>query len=298
MKKNLDELDKLFEENRLDTIIEKTSESKDLKSLFYRISSFIMLEKYDDALNCINKNKSVLMDDLPSLIKVHIDLLCEMNKYDEAYEEAKVYSNLPYHSQEVEEILRNLNKNIREHERRNNANSVDVTSAIEKLKDFKNLDFNEILTYIDCLNNLGEHMDVIAPILKEYKNIYARAYILLALNKENYTFDVSYLSNDKKIININPSKLTTPYFGSVGLEVYKKLDDKDKTIEKVAKDIFFYYTTYILPDEFKGDVDKMVEVIKFKAHQLIGNKDCSLSNHSDEQIQNYLKEVEDALKNI
>ena len=114
----MDSLKSLMDKRQYDLVIKLTEDSQDMNYLFYRISALLATGRGEEALSVIKKNREILQGDLSLLMKVHIEILCLLNNFDEAYEEIKYYENLPYVSQEVEEMIRDLPKLVREEEKK------------------------------------------------------------------------------------------------------------------------------------------------------------------------------------
>ena len=104
----MDSLKSLIDQKNYDLVIKLTETSTSSNDLFYRISAFICLGKYEEALYVIQDNQKTLEINLASLINAHINLLCALNRFDQAYTTLDYYANLPYQSQVVEELLQKI----------------------------------------------------------------------------------------------------------------------------------------------------------------------------------------------
>ena len=85
----MDSLKSLMDKRQYDLVIKLTEDSQDMNYLFYRISALLATGKGEEALSVIKKNREILQGDLPLLMKIHIEILCLLNNFDEAYEEVK-----------------------------------------------------------------------------------------------------------------------------------------------------------------------------------------------------------------
>ena len=81
----MDTIKTLMDKREYDLVIKITENSKDPDSLFYRISALLGIGKGDKALETLKENREILKKNLYLLIKVHIDLLIILNKFDEAH---------------------------------------------------------------------------------------------------------------------------------------------------------------------------------------------------------------------
>ena len=114
----MDSLKSLMDRKEYELVIKLTEKTDDMNFLFYRISAFLALGKGEEALSTIKNNRKILQGDPSLLIKIHIEILCLLNKFEEAEKEIAYYQNMPYVSQEVEEMLRDLPKYIKEEEKK------------------------------------------------------------------------------------------------------------------------------------------------------------------------------------
>ena len=113
----MDSLKTLMDKKQYDLVIKLTENSQDALALLYRISALLAVGQSEQALIVIKGNRDILQTKLSLLIKFHIEILCLLGRYDEAYDELRYYQELPYESQEVEEILRAMPEYIRKEEK-------------------------------------------------------------------------------------------------------------------------------------------------------------------------------------
>ena len=85
----MDSLSTLMERKSYDLVIKLTENSNDPVALFYRITSFLAVGQSQEALNVINSKQLILQQRLAILIKIHIEILCLLGRFDEAYDELK-----------------------------------------------------------------------------------------------------------------------------------------------------------------------------------------------------------------
>ena len=181
----MDSLKTLIDQKKYDLVIKLTETSVSATDLFYRLSAFICLGKYEDALYVIQDHQKVLESNLASLINAHINLLCALNRFDQAYSVLDYYANLPYQSQVVEEILRKMPKVIEAEEKKQNTFKFYSDEELEEM--LKSEKFEDVLLALDIIKN----RDVLSflPFLKE----------LLISSKKEYWFCGSwYISKCRK----------------------------------------------------------------------------------------------------
>ena len=109
----MDSLKTLMDKKSYDLVLKLTENSNDSLALFYRLSALLAVGKSEEALNLIYTKRIILQSRLAILIKIHIEILCLLKRYEEAYNELKYYQELPYENQEVEEILKAMPEYIK-----------------------------------------------------------------------------------------------------------------------------------------------------------------------------------------
>ena len=129
----MDSLKSLYDSKQYELILKLTATSLIESDLFYRIAAFTALGQYDDALFVIQDHQRILEHDLATLVPIHIDLLCTLERFDQAYSILDYYSNLPYQSQIVEETLASMKKVIASEEKKNHLYTISDEELIKLL---------------------------------------------------------------------------------------------------------------------------------------------------------------------
>ena len=94
----MDSLKTLMDKKQYDLVLKLTENATDSTHLFYRISALLALGKAEESLQVILDNRSELEKDLSILIKVHIEILCILGRFEEAYEEMERFRRVLVHS--------------------------------------------------------------------------------------------------------------------------------------------------------------------------------------------------------
>ena len=251
----MENLEKLVNEKKFEKIIELTEGSKDCDSLFYRISAFMALNKLDEAIKVIDNNKVILQERLPFLMRFHIELLCLAKYFDEAYQEIKYYENLPYHSQEAEEMLKVLPKIVREYENMDSKKTLDEEDIIKNLLSKDN---EKVLGALDAIRDLRiePYIMAIQKLLISHPKQSIRSFCLLLLVQRAYPKKVKF-KRDDKIIELIPANLKPPFVDESYDAFYKKMEDayKDPSLTKNALSILSSYIIYIYPNSLELNDD-------------------------------------------
>lgn len=277
----MDNLRSLFDKKEYELVIKLTRHSNDVEDLFYCLSAYLSLNQIEEALKLINEKKSVLEARLPMLMKTHVELLCLAKKFDEAYKVIKEYENMPYFSQEAEEVLKTLPNIVREYEisiYRNN-----IMSEDELMKSLLSDDSNIVIGALDALRDkdITPYLIYINKILVSFAKQSIRSFALLLLVQKEYDKVVKF-NHMGKIIEVTPSKLKAPFVDAEFSDLSAKLMEayKDSSLSMNALQILSTYLIYIYPEEVDYTDPMLIEALKIVTSKYL--KQNYISEHSME----------------
>ena len=283
----MDNLKSLLDSKQYDLVLKLTETSTSSNDLFYRISAFIFLGKYEDALYVIQDHQETLESNLPALINAHINLLCVLGRFEQAYTVLDYYNNLPYQSQVVEEILRKMPKIIEAEEKKQTTYKFYSDEEIEQM--LRSDKFEDVLLALDTIKN----RDILSflPILKELlvsdSKEAIKSYILMMLVKKEVDRDLMIVKKGKEI-KVNPKHLIPPFMGEVFDGVVKGFDKefKDSTLSQIATQLFSQYSIYIYPEEYPYSIKEYLAAFYLLA------KDYASSMNSDLSTLSFVNELD------
>ena len=283
----MDNLKSLLDSKQYDLVLKLTETSTSSNDLFYRISAFIFLGKYEEALYVIQDHQETLESNLPALINAHINLLCVLGRFEQAYTALDYYNNLPYQSQVVEEILRKMPKIIEAEEKKQTTYKFYSDEEIEQM--LRSDKFEDVLLALDTIKN----RDILSflPILKELlvsdSKEAIKSYILMMLVKKEVDRDLVIVKKGKEI-KVNPKHLIPPFMGEVFDGVVKGFDKefKDSTLSQIATQLFSQYSIYIYPEEYPYSVKEYLAAFYLLA------KDYASSMNSDLSTLSFVNELD------
>lgn len=304
----MDSLKTLMEKNQYDLVIKLTENSSDSISLFYRLTAFIAVGKNEEALSLIKNKRDVLKNKLNLLVKIHIEILCLLNRFDEAYEELKYYENLPYESQEVEEVLRAMPAYIRNAEknsygpRRHNEDDIRVRLLSKNEED--------VLAALDEIKSqpIEDYLLNILNIIRSHPRQVVRTFGLLLLVHSNYDKKVKFLHH-KDLIEVNPSLLPEP-FVVPGL---KRMEDvsfamqkeyRDPTVAQNALQLLASYLLYIYPNQLDLSTEETLLIFGHLSKKLLQidtsdlEEACFDKGFDFNQIKEKIKQIEEDLNDF
>ena len=302
----MDSLKSLMDRKEYDLVIKITNNSVNADELFYRISALLATGKYQDALDCLNNNRDILKSDLLLLMHVHIETLCILGRFDEAYQAVKYYEELPYESQRVEEYLKELPNLIRlEEKKRFSISGLDEDELIKKLH---SEDQDDILMAIDSIRSrdINPYLSALNKIMTDFPKQSIRSFALLLLVQKQVNKEMKFKSMDN-IINVNPSKLEPPFIGSDFNDFVKEMsrEFKNPSLSENAIQILSSYIIYIYPQKVDFDNPVLKVALYVIANEYLQSKDskdlellCSEKGVDLDEATILIARIKDALDNF
>lgn len=302
----MDSLKSLMDKRQYDLVIKLTENSQDMNYLFYRISALLATGHGEEALSVIKKNRQILQGDLPLLMKIHIEILCLLNNFDEAYEEVKYYENLPYVSQEVEEIIRDLPKLVREEEKKSLSNCELSNDALKER--LKSNDETVVLPALDMVR--GRDINMFLPdiqrIMLSFPKQSIRSFALLLLVQKKIDQELSF-NHIGKAIKINPSKLEPPFIGDEFNEFVRSMQNeiKDPAVSDDAIQILSSYIIYMYPEKLEINYALLIEALRTISEEYlqIENKmplsvRCESKGINEKEVLELIQRIKEAVSNF
>ena len=276
----MDSLKTLMDKKQYDLVLKLTENSQDSLALFYRLSAMLATGRSEDALKLIKDKRQILLSKPGVLMKIHIELLCLLGKFDEAYSELRYYQELPYENQETEELLNSLPKYIREEEIKvYKRQEVGQDELRKKLLSKNDVD---VLSALDAVRGqqLESFLLPIINILKNYPKQLVRTFALLLLVAKKYDKKVEFLHEDK-LIEVIPSELDEPFIipGLGNIDDLSSLfqnEYHDPSLSQNAINILSSYMVYIYPNKVNYSKEELLVVFGYIAKELLQSKDNDL----------------------
>ena len=304
----MDSLKTLMDKKQYDLVIKLTENSNDSVALFYRLSALVAVGQSIEALNLINSNRLIFQNRLDILIKVHIEILCLLGRFDDAYDALKYYQELPYESQVVEEILKAMPAYIRKEEKASYQHREKSTEEITSLLMSKNDE--EVLAALDAIKNqpLNDYLLPILNILRSHPRQVVRSFALLLLVDKKYDKEVDFLDNGN-LVKIKPSSLEEPF----KIPGYQDLQDfsyalqityHDPSLVNDAINIISSYLIYIYPHSLMLSKNESLVIFGYLSKKLLrvdisDLEDVCLRYKIDYQkVLQEIEKIDEVLKNF
>lgn len=302
----MDSFDSLMEKGQYNLIIKATENALDAPSLIYRIMAFTSLERFDDALMVIEDNKEVLeAESLSILIMIHVDILLLKGDTLGAFNLAKYYAELPYHSQEVEEAIKDIPNRISEFHKKLREDAGKNITDEQIVKLLRSDTYEDVLSGIDYLKDrkAKDYIAELENIMLNFKTQSIRTLALLTLVEQNYDDNVSFKSH-RGIITINPSKVIPPFgqqnFNNICFEFEK---EKDVTLINLMENILSCLIINNYPDEISATDELTLSAIKIIALETLNqtaNLDIYCNSYGFDRLdlENKILEIKNILNNF
>lgn len=304
----MDSLKTLMDKKSYDLVLKLTENSNDALSLFYRLSALLAVGQSEQALNLIYTKRIILQERLAILIKIHIEILCLLKRFDDAYNELKYYEELPYESQEVEELLRAMPDYIKKEEMNRGQRRMMDEEEIQKRLMSK--DDEEVLSALDEIKNLRvePYLLPILKIMRSYPRQVVRSFALLLLVNQKYDKEVDFLRDDK-LIKVVPSSLEEPFSipGFDSLQAFSFALQSmyhDPSIANNAMNIVSSYIIYIYPNSINYSPNESLIIFGYLAKRMLqieedDLKEVCLSKKIDyAKVIREIDEIDRVLKNF
>ena len=304
----MDSLKTLMDKKSYDLVLKLTENSNDALSLFYRLSALLAVGQSEQALNLIYTKRIILQERLAILIKIHIEILCLLKRFDDAYNELKYYEELPYESQEVEELLRAMPDYIKKEEMNRGQRRMMDEEEIQKRLMSK--DDEEVLSALDEIKNLRvePYLLPILKIMRSYPRQVVRSFALLLLVNQKYDKEVDFLRDDK-LIKVVPSSLEEPFSipGFDSLQAFSFALQSmyhDPSIANNAMNIVSSYIIYIYPNSINYSPDESLIIFGYLAKRMLqieedDLKEACLSKKIDyAKVVSEIDKIDQVLKNF
>ena len=295
----MDNLKSLMDKRQYNLVIELTKNSIDINDLFFFFFAFLANGQGKEALSVIENNRKILEGDLSLLMKVHIEILCLLGMFDKAYEEADYYKNLPYQSQQVEEMIALLPKMIREEEKKQYVSK--NVSDDEIRKRLLSSDEHVVLPTVDMLRerDLNLFLKEIKKVMVDFPLQAIRSFTLLLCVQKGLNEEIPF-NHMGNIINVNPSKLEPPFIGDEfnSFLKYFQSEVKDPVVSENAIQILSSYIIYIYPEALSISYPMLAIALKRIAYDYLRMDDEKSLEEMSIEKDVPLKEVQDLIQRI
>lgn len=256
----MDNLTSLLNKKEYELVLELSKGNDDPEALYCRISAFLNLGKAKEAMDLVEKKREILWNASPlKCLKANFELRFILEEYDEAYADADYFISLPYVSQEVEEVLRSLNKSIRYSERQSSLKKNYSDEEVEKIL-LEGKDQYEIISLLTSFNDAKAiyYSSKIITMIKTTKSNIVKTYGLMLLIKAKYPKEIIFDKNGQTY-HITPSEELLPYERKETKDLLEMIQKevKDPSLFNIAKNILNNFMFELFPENIlnKGSLN-------------------------------------------
>lgn len=290
----MDSLKSLIDKKNYDLVIKLTKGSEQADDLFYLVAAYTFKGEYENALFVIQDHQKIMEEKMDNLIKIHIELLCALERFEQARAILDYYANLPYQNQQVEETLRDMPRLIEAEEKKRYASR--YFSDEQVLEKLENKEFQDVIFGIELVKtrDIFMYLDAIKLILLSNKSRTIRSLALMLLVQKEVDREIQF-NDGEQIIVVNPKKLKDPFSGSAFNEFTRKLENclNNTSEAEIATHLFLNYVIYTYPHELDDKNEELLAALVVLAHQYMG-EDYPLEKHlegkslSKDKVESYI----------
>lgn len=251
----MDSYTTLIAKRKYDTVLLLSEKDDSTEASFARVEAYYGLGKLEYALKTIEERKETLLPRRVECIRFHIDLLLQLERYEEAEKEREKYDELPYFSYEVEELLKEL--------------KTDISHAKEQKGAYHHLNVDEIRSYLlnpksegetlfvlDALKTMNVHlfMKEVQKFLLSSQNDSLKTYLLLILVDQKVMEEIT-IEKHGVLYSLVPYELDPPFQGRLYQQMllFLKKGASDPSILHVAHDLLNAYILEIYPEAMEEE---------------------------------------------
>lgn len=293
------DLKKAFEEGRYDEIIEATSNSGDAKDLYFRLASFLALNKSDEAMAILEKNREKLFLSFPiETIKYDLSLRFLREEFEEAMEDYDLLANLPYQSQAVEEALRDAKRAICSAKR---ASRLSKDMSLQEMREaFLSNDDYAIISLLERLQKddfPAFEKEVLSLLRNDKISQLTRTYALLYLVGIRFEKEISFLREGQEIKAV-PSSLTPPFKGEKYQETIELISRKlDPSFARLAKRLYDQYILLSYPLPVETGKEMASALSRLSSRYLRSDEEPLFFGGEEGEVEALEKKIEATLEN-
>ena len=269
-------------------------ETKIAQQKFVEIADKLSHSDGQSAMALIHDNRDLLFAfDPEKTLRANFELRFLLGQFDEAYEDLSYYAALPYVSQAVEEILRDLPKLIRANELASHkGEKFNETEAHAALSDGE--DPYAVMGVLQALRERD-----ITPFLEEIKDLLhsgihddVKTFALLLLVAKGIQGEVLLIKRDKAY-RLDLAKLGNPWEAEEHIALKKEISAlKDLGLGNVCLQLLDQLTLAYYPERLylsNDDKDDFLEALKSLALTYLGNEEKAPSNDKQKEILSKMK---------
>ncbi len=251
----MDDIKSLFDKKEYKVVADLLKSSKEPSEVLMRITCLTILNEDKEAIKVINTFQKELEKVYPQkLMTIHFELLLKNKMFKEANEAVAHYNELPYISQQVEEMLRDMPQRIIDEQVGHNVQEIDIDDASNILKNEKdNAKLAQVLFNLNAYKFEWISEDVVDFLTRKDVNPNFRVYALIYLVDHAFKHDVNYLGRDGLMV-VNPSKIKPPFTSKTFYEATEMISKK--AMQNVTiRDTALHLINCLVLDLYPNDID-------------------------------------------
>lgn len=256
----MDSYASLLEKKQYDLLLKMTQDDTSLNGLFVRTRALIGLGKLEEALTHIETHQKEMEATRRALITIHLEVLLELEWYQQAFEALDYYDSLPYENYEIEEYIHDLRQLVRHKEQQKPYHQLSIDEIKESLLHPRSE--GETLFLLEGMRTMNLHLflpELKRFLLNESVHDTIKTYALLLLVDQKIMEEVE-LYKCGLYYHVVPYELDPPFVGAFHQRVAHLLTKgcKDPNQGHVALDLWNTYVMEIYPETVEEEEETLI----------------------------------------
>lgn len=256
----MDSYASLLEKKQYDLLLKMTQDDTSLNGLFVRTRALIGLGKLEEALTHIETHQKEMEATRRALITIHLEVLLELERYQQAFEALDYYDSLPYENYEIEEYIHDLRQLVRHKEQQKPYHQLSIDEIKESLLHPRSE--GETLFLLEGMRTMNLHLflpELKRFLLNESVHDTIKTYALLLLVDQKIMEEVE-LYKCGLYYHVVPYELDPPFVGAFHQRVAHLLTKgcKDPNQGHVALDLWNTYVMEIYPETVEEEEETLI----------------------------------------
>lgn len=256
----MDSYASLLEKKQYELLLKMTQNDTSLNGLFVRTRALIGVGKLEEALSHIQAHQKEMEVTRHALITIHLEVLLELERYQQAYEALDYYDSLPYENYEIEEYIKDLRQLVRHKEQQKPYHQLSIDEIKDSLLHPRSE--GETLFLLEGMRTMNLHLflpELKQFLLNESVNDTIKTYALLLLVDQKIMEEIE-LNKCGLLYRVVPYELDPPFIGAFHQRMAHLLtkECKDPNQGHIALELWNTYIMEIYPEMVEEEEETLL----------------------------------------
>lgn len=256
----MDSYASLLEKKQYDLLLKMTQTDTSMNGLFVRTRALIGLGKLEEALLHIKEHQKEMEVSRRALMTIHLEILLELERYQEAEEALDYYDSLPYENYELEEYIKDIRQLVRHKAQHKPYHQL----SVEEIKDslLHPQSEGEMLFLLEGMRTMNLHLfldEIKQFLLNSQVNDTIKTYALLLLVDQKIMDEIEMVKSGLHY-HVVPYELDPPFVGAFHQRMARLFsrECKDPNQGNIALDLWNTYVMEIYPEMVEEEEETLL----------------------------------------